>query len=171
MARVFIGLGTNIEPQHNARRALIELVGAVHITAISTIYRTEPQGGPEQPAFFNAVVEVESDLPPCELKNDVLREIEHRLGRKRSKDKSAPRTIDLDILIHENTVLSAGDLTIPDPDIPDRAFLAIPLFELAPNLVLPDSGVSIKELAAKFACHTMEPLLEYTESLRQEILK
>lgn len=170
MARVFIGVGSNISPEGNVRRAISLLADEVSIVGISTFYRTEAEGRPGQPPFLNGVVEVDTDVPPGELKRSILRRIEDELGRRRTEDKYAPRTIDLDVVIYDDLVLSTGDLVIPDPQIAHRPFLAIPLCELAPGLTLPGSGLRIEEAAAIHAHHSMKPLPDYTELLRKDIL-
>jgi 7,8-dihydro-6-hydroxymethylpterin-pyrophosphokinase len=99
----------------------------------------------------------------------VLRRIEHDLGRIRTDDKYAPRTIDLDILVYDDLVVETDGVVIPDPEIANRPFLAIPLCELDPGLTLPDSGLAVCDLAGRFAPSDMEPLREYTDSLRDSI--
>jgi 2-amino-4-hydroxy-6-hydroxymethyldihydropteridine diphosphokinase len=171
MARVFIGIGSNIRPQENVLRALGLLAEKARIMAVSTIYLTEPEC-PEchvdLPEYLNGVVAIETDLPPVELKYSVLREIENELGRTRTDDKYAPRTIDLDILLYDDLVINENGLDIPDPGIAERPFIAIPLAEIAPDLVLPDSGLSITEVAARHAENTMHPLREFTDKIRRE---
>ena len=168
MARAFIGVGSNIQPENNVRAALRHLRRAVCVVNISTFYRTPPLNRPRQPPFINGVVEVETDLPPRALKFDVLRRIEELLGRRRTDDKDAPRTIDLDMLIYDEVTLSADELTLPDPEISRRAFLAVPLCELAPRLCLP-GGQRLHEIAARFAEARLEPLCAYTEQLRKDL--
>ena len=169
MARVFIGVGSNIHPEENVPKAVRLLGRETRIKAISTFYLTEPVGGTGQPLFYNGVVEIETEIPPVKLKHSVLRRIENELGRKRVADKYAARTIDLDMLIYDDLVATTKDLVIPDPQISSRAFLAIPLNELAPDLVLPGSGRPIREVAQALAGHTMQPLSEFTKRLRREI--
>ena len=115
-------------------------------------------------------MEIETDLAPRELKFQVLRRIESELGRTRGSDKFAARTIDLDLILYDELVMTTEDLTLPDPDILRRPFLAIPLHELAPGLVLPGSGLRISETAAALPRTRMKPLEDYTERLRKEIL-
>jgi 2-amino-4-hydroxy-6-hydroxymethyldihydropteridine diphosphokinase len=170
MAHAFVSLGSNIEPETNIRAALHLLKEQVVILAISTVYLTEPIGHAEQSSFYNCVVSIGTDLPPREVKIVVLRRIENKLGRIRSNNKSAPRTIDLDLLLYENLVVNTGDLTLPDPDIRTRSFLAAPLYELAPDLVLPDSKESISAIAAKLPIADMKPLIDYTSRVQREIL-
>ena len=170
MAQAFIGIGSNIDPEKNIRQVLRQLAQAVPLTAISTFYREPAIERPGEPAFYNGVVAIETGLPPMRLKQDVLRRIEADLGRRRSSDKYASRPIDLDLLLYDDFVLSNNQLTLPDPDILERAFVAIPLCELAPDLLLPGSGLPICRVAERFAAEDMECLQEYTRLLRNELL-
>ena len=169
MARAFISIGSNIDPEHNVLAALLRLGSAARIRAISTVYLTEPVGPPGQPPFYNCVAEIETDLAPRDLKFRLLRGIESELGRKRSSDKFAPRPIDLDLILYDDLVMTEEELTLPDPDITHRPFLAVPLNELAPELVLPGSGVRISEAALAQPRAGMAPLENYTERLRKEM--
>jgi 2-amino-4-hydroxy-6-hydroxymethyldihydropteridine diphosphokinase len=170
MVRAFIGVGSNIEPAENVRKALRLLASQVRIVDISNVYSTETEGRPEQPSYFNCVVEIETGLPPIELKQKVLRKVESELGRKRTKDKSAPRTIDLDLILYDDLVQNADDLILPDPQISTRPFLAIPLLELEPDLILPGINLPIKKVAAQLKPARMKPLKSYTGLLKKEIL-
>jgi 2-amino-4-hydroxy-6-hydroxymethyldihydropteridine diphosphokinase len=170
MARAFVSMGSNIDPEENIAKALRALSRAIHITKLSTIYLTEPENRPEQPLYYNCVVEVETTIPPIELKRQILRRIEDALGRKRNDDKYAARTIDLDLILYDKLMMMTADLMIPDPDIVRRPFLAIPLFELAPHLVLPGSGERIETAATALMHSPMKPLQDYTERLRKELL-
>ena len=170
MARAFISIGSNIDPETSVRNAVRRLGSTARIRAISTVYRTEPVGPPGQPWFYNCVVQLETDLAPWELKFTLLRRIEGEFGRARSSDKFAARTIDLDLLLYDELVLTTPDLVLPDPEISQRPFLAIPLHELAPGLVLPGSGQRIQEAAEALSPNSMMPLAAYTEDLRKEFL-
>jgi 2-amino-4-hydroxy-6-hydroxymethyldihydropteridine diphosphokinase len=140
------------------------------VRAISTVYLTEPIDHPEQPLYYNCVVEIETELTPRELKPRVLRGIEQMLNRECNEDRYAARTIDLDLILYDDLVIDQTDLVLPDPDIVLRPFLAIPLHELAPGLVLPGSQRRISEVAFGLAVNNMKPLPDYTEELRKEIL-
>jgi dihydroneopterin aldolase/2-amino-4-hydroxy-6-hydroxymethyldihydropteridine diphosphokinase len=170
MARAFISIGSNIEPETNVKNAVRLLGSEARILAISTVYRTEPVGPPGQPWFINCVVDIQTDLAPRELKFMLLRRIESKLGRTRGSDKFAARPIDLDLILYDELVLTTPDLVLPDPDIPQRPFLAIPLSELAPGLILPGSGQRIQEAAASLSPNAMMPLSDLTEHLRKEFL-
>ena len=169
MTRAFVSIGSNIDPEINVKSAILRLSSAARVKAVSTVYRTEPVGPPGQPPFYNCVVEIETDLAPRELKFQLLRRIESELGRTRGADRFAARTIDLDLVLYDELVMATEDLTLPDPDILRRPFLAIPLQELAPGLVLPGSGLRISEAVLAQPRKGMTPLENYTERIRKEI--
>jgi 2-amino-4-hydroxy-6-hydroxymethyldihydropteridine diphosphokinase len=168
MALAFVSVGSNIDPEKNVSAAVKLLASAVHIRAISTVYATPPWEQPGQPDFYNCVISVETPLPPLDLKHTVLRRIETELGRVRSEDKSAPRTIDLDLILYDDVVLKTEELILPDPEIRNRPFLAGPLYELAPNLIMPDSREPLKAIAARVR-GDLKPLFAYSERLQKEI--
>jgi 2-amino-4-hydroxy-6-hydroxymethyldihydropteridine diphosphokinase len=163
MAKAFIGVGSNINPDKNVREALRMLSLETHVTGVSTFYSTLPIERPEQPIFYNGIVEIETDLPPESLKTSVLRVIEKNLGRRRSDDMYAARTIDLDIIAYDDTYTR-------DDEITGRPFVAVPLHELAPDLKLAHSGRSLRDIVMAFAENDMQPLGEFTEHLRKEAL-
>jgi dihydroneopterin aldolase/2-amino-4-hydroxy-6-hydroxymethyldihydropteridine diphosphokinase len=169
MVRAFVGIGSNVAPAENVEKAIRQLSGALQVRGISTVYLTEAVGRPGQPPYYNCVVEIETDVMPAELKQQVLRRIEKELGRVRSTDRSAARTIDLDLLLYDRLVMATGGLTLPDPDIVKRPYLAIPLLELAPDLQLPGSDLRISEIAAALPQDAMKPLQDYTARLRKDI--
>ena len=166
MVDAFITVGSNIEPKANIPAALERLQGWVLVRAVSVFYRTAPIDRPDQPFYLNGVFHVETELTARALKFDVLRQIEAELGRKRSPDRFAARTIDLDIAVYGDQVVDEAGLCIPDPDIVTRPFIAVPLLELAPKLVLPDTGQALAGLPAAGAIAKLEPDLEFTELLR-----
>ncbi len=169
MARAFVSVGSNIEPEKNVRAALQRLGEQVTIRAVSTVYLTEPIGPAGQPPYYNCVADVETDLTPLGLKQKVLRGIETALGRSRTADKYAPRTIDLDLILYDEVVMTTDELVLPDPDILQRPFLAAAMRELAAGLVLPGSGKSFNDAGGPMP-HEMKPLEQYTQLLRKEIL-
>jgi 2-amino-4-hydroxy-6-hydroxymethyldihydropteridine diphosphokinase len=169
--RAFISVGSNINPTENVREAVRQLSLHVHIIGISTVYLTEPVGRPGQPPYYNCVLEVETETPPIELKTQVLRTIEAQLGRERSVDKYAPRTIDLDLILYDDLMIETENLTLPDPDLVRRPFLAIPLCELAPELTLPGSNRRVLEVAGGMPPGSMEPLEGFTLALREEFVR
>lgn len=165
----FISAGSNIDPGENLLKAILLLARKVDIKAISTVYQTKALGRPEQQDYYNCVLKVETNLPPRELKYGVLRMVEEALGRVRTPDKFAPRTVDLDLIVYDDLAIETNDIILPDPQITQRPFLANSLLELAPELTLPGTGQKIKDVAAKFNGEIMVPLKEYTELLRREV--
>ncbi|MFQ5948982.1 MAG: 2-amino-4-hydroxy-6-hydroxymethyldihydropteridine diphosphokinase [Acidimicrobiia bacterium] len=147
--RVLIALGSNIDRERKLPEAVRHLGGrhGIEVLATSPVYETRPVGGEEQPAFFNAAVLVETRLGLEELKR-VLREIESSLGRVRTADKNAPRTIDLDIAMVGSRELEIDGTKVPDPSIGRRPHLALPLADVAPDWVYPPKGMTLRELAA-----------------------
>ena len=143
--KVFISLGSNIGDRENFLiRALDTLPNEIHITKRSSIYETDPWGFEDQGDFLNQVVEVETSLNPHELM-EVLKDIEADMGREKNF-KYGPRKIDLDILFLDDEIIHDEDLVIPHPMVPDRPFVLIPLNEIAPDFIHPESGKSVSEL-------------------------
>jgi len=167
--RAFVAVGFNVAPEETIPEALGQLRNRAQVIACSTFYRTPPLNRPEQPMFVNGVWEIETDWLPRALKFDLLRPIEARLGRVRSKDKYAPRPIDLDILLYGAWVVGEEDLRIPDPDLYSRAFLAWALYELAPDRILPDSGRKLRCLARSMPKEGMTAAEDITRLLKERI--
>lgn len=151
MADVFLGLGSNLgDREANIREALDRLSRDEHVTIkrLSSIYETAPQGRFDQPDFLNAVVLIETDLDPIDLLDMILL-TESEIGRVRA-EHWGPRLIDIDILLFDNVVMNATDLTIPHPRMMERAFVMVPLAEIAPDLRLP-GGKTTSEMAEQLA--------------------
>jgi 2-amino-4-hydroxy-6-hydroxymethyldihydropteridine diphosphokinase len=169
-AVVYIGVGSNIEAADNVRHALELLLGRLAVSAVSPFYRSRAAGGPgapPQPDFTNGVFAARIDLPPRALKFDVFRPLEERLGRARTADKNAARTIDLDLLLCGEAVLAEPGLTVPDPGVRRYPFVALPLLDLEPDLVLPDTGERLRDLfPGRPEEYGLEPLVEFTAELR-----
>ena len=137
----FIGLGSNLEdPRSQLQRAFDELDGLpeTRLVARSSLYRSAPLGYPDQPEFMNAVAEIATALTPQTLLQALL-QIEHRHGRERTF-RNAPRTLDLDMLLYDDTQLHEHGLTIPHPQMHLRAFVLQPLLEIAPDAGIPGMG-------------------------------
>ena len=130
----FVAVGSNIDPQQNIIAALTALSEQTRVRATSTFYRTAPIGRPDHPMFVNGVWLIRTDLEPRAVREDLLAPIEHRLGRQRSADKFAPRTIDLDLVLYDDRVASEPDLRLPHRDIA-RPFVHRPILELLKNQV------------------------------------
>jgi len=169
MSVAYISIGSNIEPEKHIAQALRMLASMVRVTAISTFYRTAALGRPDSPSFYNGVVGIETSLAPRELKFGLLREIERSLGRTRGPDRYAARTIDLDIAVYEDAVINETDLVVPDPDVRTRPFVAVPLLQIAPDLVLPDTGVALSDVVSAKRMECADPLYEFASALRKEI--
>ena len=127
-------------------RALTLLSQKVNLEKVSSIYETEPVGYKEQPLFLNLVCQITTDLSPGELLH-LAKDIESKMGRKFSFP-NAPRLIDIDILFYDNQIIQTQNLTVPHPRLADRAFVLIPLAEIAPELTHPKLDKSIAELAS-----------------------
>ena len=119
------------------RRAL-ELLGD-DVVAVSTFRETDPVGYEDQPRFVNAVVALETELGPRELLEQLLA-VERALGRTRDGPRYGPRTIDLDLLVYGDDAFDEPGLHVPHPRLAERRFVLEPLFELAPDLVIPGAG-------------------------------
>jgi len=132
MARAFIGLGSNLgdrlETLSRAVKALAATRG-IRVEQLSTVLETVPCGGPPQGPFLNAAIELHTSLSPRALLH-ALQRIETRLGRRRSGERWAPRTIDLDILLFGKEEIQTDELTIPHPRMNERRFVLEPLAEL-----------------------------------------
>ncbi len=140
MHRAFIALGANLEdPAAQVRAALADLTGSgdIALVAASSLYRTAPIGA-DGPDYINAVAAVETHLSPTELLHRLFA-VEAHFGRTRSY-RNAPRTLDLDLLLYDDQVLDGPELTLPHPRLHLRAFVLVPLAEIAPDLALPGRG-------------------------------
>ncbi|NIS83546.1 MAG: 2-amino-4-hydroxy-6-hydroxymethyldihydropteridine diphosphokinase [Anaerolineales bacterium] len=146
--KAFISLGSNIDPETNLPLAVHLLNAIGDVIAISMVYQNPAVGPTPQPPFLNAAVLVETNHPPQTIRN-LLRAIEGDLGRVRGEDKYAPRTIDLDLCLLGNIVMENQDITLPDPDLLERAHLAVPLAELNPDFLHPVSGERLSQIAAR----------------------
>jgi 2-amino-4-hydroxy-6-hydroxymethyldihydropteridine diphosphokinase len=145
--RMFILLGSNVEPRQNLVRALAELRRRFKVTAVSPVYRTAPVGDANQPDFWNLAVEMDNDEPPQKVQG-ALRFIEEILGRHRDPQRPyGPRTVDLDLVLVEGLAGSFGALELPSPLVAKESFVAVPLADLAPKLSHPLLNITLGELA------------------------
>jgi 2-amino-4-hydroxy-6-hydroxymethyldihydropteridine diphosphokinase len=147
-AEVFIAMGSNLGDRHAHLRAAGEQLRTdpqFDALEFSPIYETDPVGGPPgQDRYLNAVVRAKCSAPPIETLY-ILRGIERRLGRSREQRWGA-RTIDLDLLLHGHSDLNTPELVIPHPRMHLRRFVLQPLADLAPDLVHPTTGRTVREL-------------------------
>ena len=142
----FIALGSNIDPETNLPLAAARLSELGNPIASSTVYQNPAIADEPQPDYLNAAVLIETTLDPLTIR-DKLREIEADLGRIRTEDKFAPRTIDLDLCLLGDRVLDNELISLPDPDLLKRAHLAVTLAELRPDFLHPITGDSLEEIA------------------------
>lgn len=136
-ARCFIGLGANLGDRIAALRAAVNRIAALpdtQIVARSAIYETPPWGKTDQAAFANAVIAIETGLAPQPLLDACLT-IEKSMGRVR-RERWGPRLIDIDLLTHGQSEIRTDRLTLPHPAIAERAFVLVPLLEIAPDFTL-----------------------------------
>jgi 2-amino-4-hydroxy-6-hydroxymethyldihydropteridine diphosphokinase len=151
--RAYLSLGSNMDKERNLPCAVAMLRSAGSLLAISQAYETAPVGSADQPSFLNAAVLLETELSARDLKQGIIAGIESRLGRIRNpQDKNAPRTIDIDISLWNDEVTEVLDQPIPDPDILRFAHVAVPLAEIAPDLIHPQEGQSLARIAEQLAC-------------------
>ena len=147
--RAFIGIGANLDdPESGVRRAINSLsrLPDVKLITCSSLYRTAPVGYLDQPDFVNAVAELETALEPQALLAQ-LHLIERQFGRKRTW-RNAPRTIDLDLLLYGDRHMQSEDLTLPHPRMAERAFVLVPLAEIAPDVMVGPLGTAKQMLQA-----------------------
>lgn len=148
MTRAYVALGSNLDHPRQQLLDAMKALAALPDTAVlkrSSLYRTPPWGMLDQPDFINAAVELETSLSPHTLL-DALLTIEQRAGRVR-KERNGPRTLDLDLLHVEGVQLNDARLTLPHPRMADRAFVLLPLRDVAPSLALPGRGSVAQRLA------------------------
>lgn len=161
MARVFVGIGSNLgDKEGNIRNAINLMKGKCRILKLSSLYETEPVGYENQDWFLNCVAEIETKLNPNELL-EFLQSIEKKLGRVKTI-KNGPRIIDLDILFYGDKIIKEDSLTVPHPRLHERLFVLEPLKEIAPEIVHPVLGKSIREfhsaLDGKEAVKLVKPI-------------
>lgn len=144
----FVSLGSNIEPERNLLLAAAHLAEIGRIEAVSAVYQTGAIGPRPAPHFLNAAVLIQTELPLEDIRAR-LRQIEAGLGRLRSLDRYAPRPIDLDLCLLGNRIVETPDLSVPDPDILTRPYLAVTLAELAPDFVHPETGERLAAIAER----------------------
>lgn len=148
VARAFLGLGSNLGDRLANLRAAMVLLAAdpgVEVEAVSGVYETEPVGGPSQGDYLNAVAALRTTRSPRELLELCLA-VELALGRERG-ERSAPRVIDLDLLLYDEANVGEPGLCVPHPRIRERAFVLVPLAEIDPEARFPDGSTAAQALS------------------------
>jgi 2-amino-4-hydroxy-6-hydroxymethyldihydropteridine diphosphokinase len=148
LSRAYVGVGANLGDARAAVARALDDLGALSGSParISSLYRTEPLGPPDQPWYVNAVAEIDTPLEPLELLR-ALRELERSAGRDRSKGTPwGPRELDLDLLLVGDRVLDTAELVLPHPGLAERRFVLEPLAELAPGVRDPRTGRTVAQL-------------------------
>lgn len=139
---VYLSLGSNLGDKEGHLKEVVQAIGeipGVKISGKSSLYQTDPVGYTDQDCFLNAVLRIETDLNPLDLLNKT-QEIENRLGRKRIIHWG-PRTIDIDILLFNQEIVSLPRLIIPHGEMHKRLFVLVPLNEIDENAVIPSLGL------------------------------
>jgi 2-amino-4-hydroxy-6-hydroxymethyldihydropteridine diphosphokinase len=152
MPVVYVSLGSNIEPEKNLKAAVQALAESTTIMAVSSVYQTPPYGNTNQPDFLDVVVKLVTPVFPVIFKTTVLNEIETQLGRTRDPQfKYGPLTMDMDILLWSNSAFSFGTKPwrVPNAGILKYAAVALPLAEIAPDYVHPETNETLATIAAR----------------------
>lgn len=152
MTLAYIAIGSNLASPLTQVNAAIRALGAIphsQVVAVSTFYRTPPLGPQDQPDYLNAAVALETALSPEALLDNTQR-IELEQGRVRKAERWGPRTLDLDIMLFGDAVLNTPRLTVPHYDMKNRGFMLWPLYEIAPDIHLPD-GISLRQILSALA--------------------
>ncbi len=157
---IYLALGTNLGDRlANLQAARSALPPAVRVLQRSKVYETPPWGVTDQPAFLNMAVKGETSLAPVTLLK-ALKQLEKKMGRVPSV-RYGPRLIDIDILFYDDVILDTPELTIPHPRLPERAFVLVPLADVAAELIHPVLHKSIQALLARVDTKGVKP---YDES-------
>jgi 2-amino-4-hydroxy-6-hydroxymethyldihydropteridine diphosphokinase len=149
MQRVYIGIGSNLEQPLVQVRTAIEAIKALPQSewiACSPLYRSQPVGPQGQPLYVNGVAVIDTELS-ADVLLERLQAIEQHQGRRRDGPRWGPRTLDLDILLYGQQAINNERLCVPHAEIANRGFVLKPLFDLAPDLVVPGHGPVAKLLA------------------------
>lgn len=158
MAKVYLGLGSNIDPEENLRRGVRELRQRFGELELSGVYRSAAVGF-EGDDFLNLVVGMETTDSPLAI-NDQIEEIHRIVGRRRGEERYSSRSLDIDLLLYEDLVVDEPPLRLPRSDILEYSFVLRPFAELAPELVHPQTGRTLAKHWQAFdeQSHPLEPV-------------
>jgi 2-amino-4-hydroxy-6-hydroxymethyldihydropteridine diphosphokinase len=152
--RAYLSLGSNIEPEQNLPAAVRALTSFGRVVAVSSVWESASLGS-SGANFLNGAVLLETELSPAEIYQQAIAGVERQLGRVRDPhDKNAPRTIDVDLSLFNHDVLELAGHRVPDPDIVERPFVAVPLAELDRDYVHPTLGRTLADIAASWTTHS-----------------
>jgi 2-amino-4-hydroxy-6-hydroxymethyldihydropteridine diphosphokinase len=140
-------LGSNIRPEVNLPRAAASIGRQETLLAVSSVWQSPPSDGSDQPDYLNAAILIRTAKSPAEIYADVIAPIEQSLGRVRTADKFAPRTMDIDLAMYDELVEDSSGRRLPHPDILNRAYAALPLAEISPDKIHPETGEPLRVIA------------------------
>lgn len=149
MNTVYLLMGSNHQPSLNLQLALDRLRSMVELVKVSPVYESAPVGNPGSSHYLNAATIIKTDYDAATLKRDVLRPVEAGLGRKRGEDISEV-VIDLDIALFNHDCFDLGSRPIPDPEILTRAYIALPLADVAPDYIHPVESMTLRDIGKPF---------------------
>jgi 2-amino-4-hydroxy-6-hydroxymethyldihydropteridine diphosphokinase len=140
-------LGSNIEPERNMPRAAAAIAAEETLLGVSSVWQSPPADGSNQPDYWNAAVLIRTAKSPAELYSELIAPVESELGRVRGADAFAPRTMDIDLALFDDRVEEFAGRRVPHPDILRRAYFALPLAELSPEMKHPETGEPLHAIA------------------------
>lgn len=164
----YLSLGSNIQPEENLPAAIELLAARSKLLAVSPVWETRPVGRAGQPNYLNAAALVETGLTAQQFKGELLHHIEQSLGRVRGPDKYGPRTIDIDLILFNREIFELDGRHIPSPELFERAFVAIPLAEIAPDYQHPETGQTLRQIAQQLTAAGRE--MQLRPDISQQVI-
>lgn len=147
--RAYFVIGSNHEPERHLPAAIPLLAEYGRIVAVSAAYESPAWEGADEPHYLNAAVVLETSLMASAIFEEAVPAIERRLGRDRTSETNR-HPIDVDLVLLDDVILDLGHHRLPEPDVLERPYLAIPLARVAPSLVFPGDGRTLREIADSF---------------------